>query len=264
MRYKRGVQGGLIIEFKVYGFLSREERLYRPVERGFEGANSFPGCILFHFINSHRNGQGMSPRASKQTIDGPSYRVFGRTLSDGAPSRRFSASGKHFPRSRRLPGKTRFLGPRGRSCSLRKFQPPSPMWTDRRGQSARRSMPRPTFWSRSSPGLRPMKRYGENGWIDFGRRLRAMIIPISINFQIDGGGTGRFSKNGVDLGQPKIADRILSSLSRLKIGVKSGIPRTRYQIQRFGSCPGIPSCFLSAILGPTRSLTSDHAAIYHL
>ena len=47
---------------------------------------------------------------------------------------------------------------------------------------------------------------------------------------------------------PKIGDRILSSMIRSKIGVKSGIPGTRYQIQRFGSCPGIPSCFLSAIL----------------
>ena len=36
---------------------------------------------------------------------------------------------------------------------------------------------------------------------------------------------------------PKIADRILSSLIRSKIGVKSGIPGTQYQIQRFGSCP---------------------------
>jgi hypothetical protein len=58
-----------------------------------------------------------------------------------------------------------------------------------------------------------MKRYGENGWIDFGRRWRAMIIPISINFQIDGGNWALLQK------------------------------RRRS--------------------GPTRSLTSDHAAIYH-
>jgi hypothetical protein len=56
-------------------------------------------------------------------------------------------------------------------------------------------------------------------------------------------------RNAINEMSPKIADRILSSLIRLKIGVKFGIPGTRYQIQRFGSCPGIPSCFLSAILG---------------